>query len=96
MTCLTGLGLRALSLVDSVRKLHIASAGKPLERASNTGEKNGAMKKYYSPQFSRRPSELLVRCTSEPTAVITVEPAGKATFAYRCMQTKLINQYNGK
>ena len=29
-------------------------------------------------------------------AVIAVEPAGKAAFVYRSMQTRLMGQYNGK
>ena len=29
-------------------------------------------------------------------AVITVDPASKASFVYRCMQTSLTGQYNGK
>ena len=29
-------------------------------------------------------------------AVITVEPAGKASFALGCIQTRLMGQYNGK
>ena len=29
-------------------------------------------------------------------AVITVEPAGKASFVLGCIQTRLMGQYNGK
>ena len=29
-------------------------------------------------------------------AVITVEPAGKASLVYSCMQTRLMAQYNRK
>ena len=32
----------------------------------------------------------------ERIPVITVEPAGKTSFVYRCMQTRLMGQYNGK
>ena len=31
-----------------------------------------------------------------PIAVITVEPAGKASFVLGCIQTRLMGQYNGK
>ena len=31
-----------------------------------------------------------------PIAVITVEPAGKASCVYSCMQTRLMDQYNAK
>ena len=30
------------------------------------------------------------------TAVVTVEPAGKASFFNSCMETRLMGQYNGK
>ena len=38
-----------------------------------------------------------INCTSlKEIAVITAEPAGKASFVYSCMQMKLMGQYNGK
>ena len=32
----------------------------------------------------------------QPIAVITVEPAGKASFVLGCNQTRLMGQYTGK
>ena len=45
--------------------------------------------------INHHPVDSTICCTC-PIAVITVEPAGKASFVLGCIQTRLMGQYNGK
>ena len=47
-------------------------------------------------QYQRLRTNAASPYTIKSIAVITVEPAGKASFVLGCIQTRLMGQYNGK